>query len=144
MKKLFLLSLSLILFCFGCAHIDPGADTIVVRAEQTEVMALSTFDLLLNTDNSNRELYKEKLPAFHAFCEYLRAPVSVHGTNYPRSLAMIMTMQEIKLAYKKAKNADRRELYYSLFSAVATLTSALDTANLWMRNFSIQDGSATH
>src|SRR6185312_16847534 len=36
----------------GCAPLQPGADPIVVRTEQTETVAKGTFDDLLGIDNA--------------------------------------------------------------------------------------------
>jgi hypothetical protein len=62
------------LFFFGCAHIQAGQDPIVVMAERAQTYAASTFDLILETDDANRPLFRERIPAYHDFCEWLRQP----------------------------------------------------------------------
>lgn len=126
-RHLLSLSLAIIYLGLGCANLDPNASAIVVRAEQTETTALATFDLILNIDNANRAFYRTNAPEFHAFCEYLRAPMSVHGTNYQRSLAMVLSLQEVKAAYKRSRTNQN-----ALVTSLGTLTAVLDQAGVWM------------
>ena len=84
----------------GC--VATTGNPIVVRCEQSETITLATFQTALDIDNSNRELFKTKVPAFHNFCEWLRVPVTLNPTNtLPRGAAMIWSLNETKLAYKK-------------------------------------------
>lgn len=86
---------------YGCAPLQPGADPLVVRVEQTQTTAKGAFDLVLNVDQANREFYRTNAAAFHSFCEWLRVPTPVSGGGVlPRASAMLWTLDAEKLAYK--------------------------------------------
>lgn len=110
----------------GCAKLQPGADPLIVRAEQTEITALATFDLLLNTDDSNRAFYREKAPHFHAFAEWLRAPMPWGGTNLQRSLVLVHNLQNVKATYRKDRSNSNL-----LTTALLTIQSAMNQASTW-------------
>jgi hypothetical protein len=113
---------------FGCARLQPGADPLVVRVEQTESIAKDTFDMVLGIDNSQRDFYRSNAPGFHNFCEWLRQPQTVEGTNtLPRSTAMLVSLDDIKLQYKAASASSN-----AVFTALQTVTAAMAQANEWM------------
>src|ERR1051326_1289997 len=87
-------------FAVGCAPLQPGADPLLVRTEQIEKAAASTFDFLLNIDDANRDFYRTNAPQFHAAMEKLREKEDFHGTNYPRSIAVVLRLNEVKTAYR--------------------------------------------
>lgn len=122
MKKLF--SFLALATMIGCATIDQSADPLVVRAEQVETAALSTFDLVLNIDNSNRPFFKANIPQFHEFAEWLREPVP--PDQWPRATAMIKSLHQIKVAYKT--NHDQGALTQS----ISTIEMAMSQASTWM------------
>lgn len=112
----------------GCAtRLDPGADPIVVRTEQTLTIAKSTFDLVLNIDHSHRELWREKAPAFHDFCEWLRMPRKLHHLTMPQCSAMLMSLDDVKLDYKTGRATSN-----DLLTALSTLQGVLNQANAWL------------
>lgn len=112
----------------GCAHLQPGADPIVVNVERTETVAKSSFDLVLNVDNSKRSFFATNAPGFHNFCEWLRAPQTVEETNsLPRASALLVSLDDVKLAYK-AGRATSNEVYALLY----TVQSAESQASAWM------------
>lgn len=118
----------LVFLACGCAHLDPGANALVVRAEQTEVVALATFDLVLGIDNASRDFYKTNAPAFHAFCEWLRRPVSTGGTNtLPASLAMVQNLNNVKQAYVRSQVSSN-----VLASVIGVLSSSVEQAGQWI------------
>ena len=111
----------------GCAPLQPGADPFVVRVEQAETTAQSTFDLVLNLDYANAGWWKTNAPAFHAFCNWLRTPQTVDLTNtLPRCSAMILSLDDVKLSYQASK-ANSNDVY----SALMTLESAVNQAASW-------------
>lgn len=121
-------ALAAALFFMGCVPLAPGADPIVVRVEQTETVAKSTFDLALNVDNSNRAFFATNAPAYHSFCEWLREPQTVEETNtLPRAAALLVSLDDVKLSYKASRASSN-----DVFTALATVTSAVNQANAWL------------
>jgi hypothetical protein len=116
----------------GCAGLKPGSDGLVVRTEQTQAIARSTFDLVLTADNINRSFWRTNAPAFHEFCEWLRNTNTVYhspefgATNIPRVLMLQFQVDDVKEAYRGAR-ASSNELWV----AWATLNSALLQAEQW-------------
>ncbi len=119
--------LALIGLCalFGCAAIQPGADPLIVRAEQAEQIADSTFSLFLHLEYENRERI-QSVPQIHSYAEWLREPQPVHGTNMPRAVALVFSLNDVKAAYRA--NAANSNL---LVTATSTLTEALKQAADW-------------
>lgn len=111
----------------ACAHLDPSADPLVVNAERLEAVATSAFDSAVNLDNSNRPFWQTNAPAFHAFAEWLRAPVVIEQQGaFPRGLAMVKLVDDAKLTYK----ANRAQSNI-LLNAVADLQTAVIQAQSW-------------
>ena len=134
MKRIFLIPLALVAISFaciplsflGCASLAPGADPIVVRTEQAETTAKSTFDLVLNVDQADRGFWRTNAPAFHGFCEWLRVPTPA-GTNIlPRCSAMIWSADMVKQSYKAGAASSN-----TLYTVVVTLESAITQACAW-------------
>jgi len=112
----------------ACAPLQPGADPIVVRAEQSETVAKGTFDAILKLDNSNRPYFRTNAPGLHKLCEWLRQPQMVEGTNkLPRATALLVSLDDVKLAYK-AGRATTNELFTVLFP----VESAVGQAQNWL------------
>lgn len=112
---------------FGCAQLKPGTDPLLVRTEQTEAAAKSTFDLILSIDHSDRGFWRTNAPAFHAFAEWLRQPQIVFVTNIlPRASAMIVSLNNVKHEYMLSKAYSN-----SLVSAIAVLEAANVEAGAW-------------
>ena len=126
MKKTILIGAAALLV--GCASLQPGADPLVVRAEQTEAIAKSAFDTVLNFDNSNRGFWATNSPAYHSFCEWLRQPQTVEATNtLPRAAAMLISLDDIKLAYKISTVSSN-----ALIEAITTVSAAAGQAQAWI------------
>ncbi len=88
---------------------------------------MSTFDLVLETDNQNRPFWRTNAPQFHAFAEWLRQPQAVGGTNYPRATAMILDLDFTKRDYKVNKiSATQLQL------VVSTVQDAITRAGGWL------------
>lgn len=92
--------LALVGISIGCSHLQPGADPLIVRTEQTEKIAAATFDEILRLDDGNRAFYRTNAPQFHAFAERLRAADDFHGTNYPNAVTVILRLNELKTLYR--------------------------------------------
>ncbi len=114
--------------CFtGCAQLSPGADPIVVRAEQLEQTASASFDLVVSVDNADRGFWRTNAAAFHGFAEWLRAPVAtLSNTNEPRGLGMILLVDNAKLQYQANKSQSNL-----LLSAMSDLSAAESQASAW-------------
>lgn len=125
MKKLFIAALGLTLL--GCAALAPGADPLVVRAEQLESGANATFETFLTIDWQNHVFLATNAPAAHNFAQYLREPVMVNGTNYPRDIVFILSLNAVKQSYKAGKTGSN-----DMVLAITTLQSALNQAGLYI------------
>ena len=113
----------------GCAHLLPGSDPLVVRTEQTQAGANSTFDFVLNLDNNNRGFWRTNAPAFHGFCEWLRTPMNYKASQtVSRCVLMQLDVDDLKTAYKMNKSAANSNV---LFTAVGTLSYALGQSMSW-------------
>jgi hypothetical protein len=112
----------------GCAGLQPGADPWVVNAERAETMAIGTFDMVLNVDDANRAFFREKAPAFHEYCEWLRAPQVVDVTNtMPRGAALVYSMNKVKRDYKLGRAGSNQ-----LNTVAITLNSILQQGSAWL------------
>ncbi len=120
----------------GCASLAPGADPVVVRAEQVETIAQSTLNLVVQEDQANRGFWMTNAPAFHSFAEWLRAPMPVDGTNLPRGLAIIKQLDDVKLSYKAGAATSNQ-----VETVITTLQTALTQASAWL---TIASNSPSH
>lgn len=117
------LALSLLVLA-GCAQLRPGADSLVVRAEQTQQIAFDTFNTFLTLENQNRDLYKQVLPDVHTAAEWLRAPmVQPDGKTLQRGLSILKSFDRVKMAYKYNRTAENKA---NLTTALATLETTLN------------------
>ena len=123
---------AIVLIASGCAPLQPGADPLVVNVERAETVGKSTFDLILNVDHSNRPYFATNAPAFHDFCQWLRQPQTIEGTNtQPRAVALLLSLDDVKLDYIHARTSSN-ELYevFTTFSAVLNQAQAWQTVIL--------------
>lgn len=111
----------------GCVQIAPGNRAVIVRAEQSLAIGNATLDSAVHIDDANRSFWKTNLPAFHQFCESLRAPVLMYPlTNiYPRGVAIIKSCDAVKETYKRSNATND---YTRLISALATVETATSEA----------------
>lgn len=123
-----LLALAAAFYLSGCMlHTAPGADPLVVNVERAETLGKSTFDLVLNTDNDNRPFWRTNAPAFHGFCEWLRQPQTVEGTNtLPRAAAMLVSLDDVKLSYQSHGASSN-----ALASALGAFSEIVNQASAW-------------
>jgi hypothetical protein len=109
----------------GCSTVAPGQDPLVVRAQQAETNAYSTFDFFLKVDNNNRAFFIANAPAVHAFAEQLRQPV-MDGTNQTRlGLLWITQLDRITQAYISGGGSSN-----AVEASIATISSAATAAAL--------------
>lgn len=97
---IFALGFALVWLC-GCAKLQPGADPIVVRAEQSLTAAQGTFQFVLRTDELDRGFWRTNAPGFHNFAEGLRVPTRYQVTNtLPRYRVYLLMADDVKQDYK--------------------------------------------
>ena len=112
----------------GCAHVAPGQDPLIVRAEQAETVAANTFNLVVTVDDANRPFFIANVPEFHKFAEWLRQPVFVDGTNQlPQGLAIVKNLDNVKLSYKSAQASSN-----VFFTTIIVLESTVSQAAGWL------------
>lgn len=103
----------------GCAALDPNADPIEVRAEQTISTTFDAMDTFEQIELENQALIKAKAPQVHEFAEWLREPLQQEeGTSMPRGISMINSATLVRRAYKANRTPENKA---SLASAVAAL-----------------------
>lgn len=112
----------------GCASVSPGSDPLVVRAEQSESIGYSVLDTVLIVDNSNRGFFQTNAPGFHQFCERLREPIVMDGTNVTRRwLFYIWSVENAKNAYKAGGGSTNL-----LVSSLAALETSINQAEQYL------------
>lgn len=112
----------------ACATLSPTADPLVVRTEQAQTVAKSTFDLVLHQDHADRGFWRTNAPAFHSFCEWLRTPTPYFGTNVPRAIVIQLNVDDAKRAYQAGKTAANSN---ALHGVLALLTQVQMQAGSW-------------
>ena len=117
------------LLIYGCMQLDPGADPVVVNAERTLTVGKATFDMVLAIDHADRGFWKSNAPAFHNFCNTLRVPQGVAGTNIllPRDSALLWDVTVVKKAYQEGKATGDE-----LRAVLDPLAAALGQATVWL------------
>ncbi len=119
------------LFYFsGCASVAPGQDAVVVRAEQTEATAQNAVKTILSIDASNRSFYSTNAPEFHLFCEQLRSPVNYGSYTVPKVEAMILSLDDVKLAYKRGLASSN-----DVVMAIEMVGAVANQAAYWQKNY---------
>lgn len=116
----------------ACATVT--GDPVVVNAERALTMGQATFELVVNTDDANREFYKTRLPAFHALAESLRAPtLAKDGTELRRGTALLWDLAKDKEAYQLAKGtnngASSPRLRQEVMSGTAAVMDLVNAGN---------------
>lgn len=112
----------LILGGMGCAKLLPGQDPVVVRTEQVETQTYNTFDTFLKLDdiaNVNPSISNKWQPA-HGFAQHLRSPVQSGTNTVPLGIAMVLSVDQVKLAYEAGTATSN-----SLLTAVDVLSATI-------------------
>lgn len=118
MKQLLAILFTLALIT-GCATLQPGADPLVVRSQQTEKVAFDTFDTFLKLEHRYADKVKKTVPEVSKFADWLREPVG----DSPRGIAMVKSLGKVRKAYAAAKTPDNKA---KLGSAVDALAAVLE------------------
>jgi hypothetical protein len=118
---------AIVLVASGCAPLQPGADPLVVNVERAETIGQSTFSLILHVDDSNRTFFETNAPAFHEFCQWLRVPQTIEGTNtQPRAVALLLSLDDVKMDYQAGRTSSN-----ALWVACTTFQGLVSQAQAW-------------
>lgn len=127
----------------GCAHLAPGADPLVVRAEQLQTSGQGTLDMVVHVEAASPSFWRTNVPGFYSFAEWLKAPQVVTATNttitLPRGLAMFYSLDQTKLAYKHGGGSSNL-----LEAAVETVGAAVTQASTWLSSASVTNAVIPH
>ncbi len=123
MKKALNLVPLIVALCLlpACRTLQPGADPVVVSAEQSIAVAYGTLDLITKLDNADRNLWKTKFPEAHKFAESLR--VKVGNPPTARGLVWIQAAVDAKRAYQGKPTAENKQKLLLELATVATLNT---------------------
>ena len=125
---LMLLGLGLLTVAFtGCAKLQPGADPLVVRTEQLETTAYSTFDTFLKLDDvamANTTVAPTWTTSAHPFAVYLRKPITVGTNTLPFGIASVLSLDTIKVSYQSGTTSSN-----ALLSAITVLETTVQQAS---------------
>lgn len=121
----------------GCATVAPGADPLVVRVEQTQATGQAVLDAVVHIEHSEAGFFRTNAPAFYQFAEWLKQPqpvpvfISSATTNgavsLPRGLAMLWSLDQVKLAYKAGAASSN-----SVLMVLSPVEAMLSQANAWL------------
>lgn len=118
-RILALLILTLGFHLCGCASLQPGADPVVVRAQQAEQVAFATFDTYLRLVHQHESRVRATVPAALEFAEWLREK---RPDGQPRGLAMVQSLGDVRRAYAAHRTPEKKA---SLTSAIALLQATV-------------------
>lgn len=107
----------------GCANLEPSADPVVTRAEQTIDSVFTTVDAFIAHNHLNRDIYRDKFPDAHRFAESLRE--RIEPNNDRRFEAIINTARDTTATYQAARTPGNRA---AMDGALDALTDMLNSA----------------
>ena len=110
-----LLCAGLLATASGCAVLEPGADPVVVRAEQAAEMSFATVDSFLLLEFTHRD----QLGGMKAAADYVRE-------NYPPALKALRAATQ---TYKAVRNTENRD---ALTTALAVVNLLTEQAREWL------------
>ena len=128
MKLKNILALSCVILVGCIAPLKPGADPLVVRTEQSLKVSDATFNFVLHVEDSNHAFWKQNVPGFVNFCEWLRTPTPYEASTLPRCNALLLTVNDLKNKYKSAKTEANSNALYTI---VLTLDATASQATAW-------------
>ena len=104
----------------SCSTIQPGNDPVVVDAERTTQVAMTTFDSFLKYERSNDASLREVNPAIHKYANKVRD----NGQQWLR------TARSMTQAYKYNRSSENKA---NLLTAIAVLQEAVNQINQFMK-----------
>ena len=102
-----------ILLLLGCAPLQPGADPIVVRAEQTTAIAPDTFDLFLRVERQQEAALYKLNPKIHDYANLIRREAP----------QWISTARHLTKAYKSSRTEASKANLGTIVSLLLTSIS---------------------
>lgn len=111
--------LAMVYLLTGCVRLDPAANKLIVRAEQTTAIALETFDLFLKIERDQEAALLQFNPRIHTFAELLRREAP----------GWLQTARHQTAIYKASRYPPDA---INLTAALAILQSNLDQASSYM------------
>jgi len=124
MNRLAYTALLAVVFITACVALQPGADAIVVRAEQSRSIAFLTFDTFLKFEYDNRTLLAGT-PEIHAAAEHIR----VNGPKWIDDLTALIAV------YKANRTPENKA---NLATGLAVLNTALVAAEKYLSEASLK------
>jgi hypothetical protein len=124
---LFAILVCLVMLLSACVKLKPGADPLVVRTEQLETTAYSTFDTFLKLDDvamANSTVEPTWSESAHPFATYLRKPITVGTNTVPFGIASVLSLDTIKLSYQSGESSSN-----ALLSAITVLETTVSQAS---------------
>ena len=131
-RTLFLLILTAWCHLTGCASLKPGADPLVVRCEQAEQVAFSTFNAFVHLVADHEAKVKATVPAAFTFAEWLRAKTA-DGT--PRGLAMVTSLGNVRRAYAANRSPENKA---TVLGALAAVQAAIEESQRHLSTLNAQ------
>jgi len=118
---------SLLACSVGCQALTPGkpapgADPVVVHAQQFEDAARVTIKSFIHITAQNKEDIKRLLPAVYQFAEKLKV---IQPDGNPLGISVILSVDNTLEAYKKNRTPDNQA---SVVTALAVLRAITDEA----------------
>jgi len=121
MKTQLLLALSLSFLILGCRTVKEGNDPLVVRTEQTLVIARDTLDLFLSLEYQYHPVVRERLPEMQLIVQTFTCDSNTNGMA--DALDWLSSLNSVKNAYKN--KLDTKD---NLIKALAIVEAALAEA----------------
>lgn len=119
------LLVSILLMGSGCASILSGNDPVVVRAEQTEKIALATFDTFLAIEAAHQAEIQSMSPIIHTVAENVRK----NGKNW------LTTANNLRKTYKSSRTPENKA---NLMTAIAIVETALTETQKYLVELSMK------
>ncbi len=120
MKFLPIYTAALCALSMGCAGIQPGNDPVVVNAERTTTVAVTSFDSFLKYERSNDAELRSVNPQIHKFANKIRD----NGQHW------LQTARSTTQAYKNNRTPENKA---NLQTAIAVLQEAVNQINQYMK-----------
>lgn len=119
MKKQYIPLLALVLLFSACNVLQPGADPVVVRAEQTTASAYDSFETFKKYEYDNRVTLESLNPKIETYANIVRR----------NEKKWLQTARAETMAYKNNRNDQNKA---NMNTAIAVLEEAMHQISLYM------------
>jgi hypothetical protein len=110
-------------FIWGCAAVQTGNDPVVVHAEQTTTLAVSTFKLIEKSEYESYDSLKAQSPGTAATIRNYVNTLRSHQNEW------LTTARDLTKAYKNNRTPENKA---SLATALAVLSEAIAQSNKYL------------